>query len=280
MGGLVQTCDPGRVTSYLLDTSNHAELNRLHASSDLWDPFTLRRLDEIGVGEGWRCLEIGAGAGSVAAWLVGRVGASGSVVATDIETRWLHSIDATNLEVRHHNVVDDPLADGYDLIHARLVLEHLPQHEVVAGKLASALRPGGWLVVEDYDLRTIAVTDPPHREWTLTSAAVEQAMSAAGVDPHFGSRLLRLLRSVGLTDVGAEGSLRLASIPELATIFRPVLERLRQPLLASGALTVEQLEAALGLYDDIDRPHAAYTPILVSARGRRPDPSDAAAAAG
>ena len=140
----------------------------------------------------------------------------------------------------------------------------------MAAKLVSALRPGGWLVVEDYDLRTIAVTDPPQREWTLMSVAIDRVMTAAGVDPHFGSRLLNLLRSVGLADVSAEGSVRSSPVPELAVVFRPVVERIRRQLLASGSVTFDELETALALYDDVDHTHAAYTPILVSAKGRRP----------
>lgn len=127
----------------------------LDAHRELWDAFTFRRLAGVGVGPGWRCLEIGAGTGSVAAWLAERVGPTGMVVATDVETRWLEALATSNLEVRHHNVADDPVDHGYDLIHLRLVLEHLPGRAGVVAKLAAALRPGGHLVVEDYDVRTM-----------------------------------------------------------------------------------------------------------------------------
>src|SRR3546814_16046084 len=80
---------------------------------------------------------------------------------------------ATNYVGRHHNVDADPFDDnGYDLIHARLVLEHLPQREAVVAKLAAALRPGGWLVVQDYDIRTMAVAEPPHDGWQACAHAM------------------------------------------------------------------------------------------------------------
>src|SRR3546814_2854518 len=122
-----------------------------------------------------------------------------SDLATDIETRWLEPMAATNLVVRHHNVDADPLdANGYDPIHARLVLEHLPQREAVVAKLAAALRPGGWLVVQDYDIRTMAVAEPPHDGWQACAHAMPAMMQSAGTDPLCGSQLVGLLRRAGL----------------------------------------------------------------------------------
>ena len=139
-------------TGYLFDTADPVERRRLDANARMWDPFTFRTLQATGVGDGWRCLEIGAGTGTVAAWLLDRVGPAGEVVATDIETRWLEPMASANLIVRYHNVAADSLEHGgYDLVHARLVLEHLPKPERVVAKLVAALRPGGWLVVEDYE---------------------------------------------------------------------------------------------------------------------------------
>jgi SAM-dependent methyltransferase len=257
--------------AYPFDTADPAERRRLDAHAELWDPFTFRTLEATGIGEGWRCLEIGAGTGTVAAWLQARVGQRGMVVATDIETRWLEPMADSNLVVRHHNVDADPLdADGYDLIHARLVLEHLPQRDAVVAKLAAALRPGGWLVVQDYDTRTMAFADPPHDAWTACAVAVPGVMQRAGSDPICGSQLVGLLRRAGLADVTAEGYLRRLPIPDLAPVFRPALEALRQPLSTSGAVTAAEVDAALAAFDDDDPPTTTYTPILVAASGRRP----------
>jgi SAM-dependent methyltransferase len=260
---------------YVFDTADPVEQERLRAHGELWDPFTFRKLAETGVGDGWRCLEIGAGIGSVAAWLVGRVGSRGHVVATDVEPRWLEPLAAANLEVRHHNVVVDPLEEGgYDLIHARLVLEHLPQRRAVVAKLVTALRPGGWLVVEDYDLRTLPMSDPPFPAWDTVTRALTDALDVAGIDPRCGAGLLRLLRASGLADVSAEGFLRPLGVADHAAVLRPVLERLQASILATGAIRADQLEQVIDAFDrpDGDEP-CAYTPILVSAAGRRPEPS-------
>src|SRR5438034_3794011 len=48
---------------------NETERQRLRALSDIYDPDTIRHLEDLGVGTGWRCLEVGAGEGSIARWL-------------------------------------------------------------------------------------------------------------------------------------------------------------------------------------------------------------------
>lgn len=60
-----------------------------------------------------------------------------------------------------HDIVKDPLpAHSFDLIHARLVLAHLPARDQVLPRLVASLRPGGWLVVEDFDSWLPPCLDP------------------------------------------------------------------------------------------------------------------------
>ena len=54
---------------------------------------------------GWRCLEFGAGGGSIAAWLCDRVAPDGAVVATDLDTTVLE-------EVAHPDLDEDDLPEG------------------------------------------------------------------------------------------------------------------------------------------------------------------------
>jgi trans-aconitate methyltransferase len=74
------------------------------------------------------------------------------MLATDIGARWIQGNGLSQLQVQRHDVVADPLAQGeFDFVHARLVLSWLPARDAVVPRLVAALRPGGWLVVEDFD---------------------------------------------------------------------------------------------------------------------------------
>ena len=90
--------------------------------------------------------------GGIALWLADRVGETGHVLATDLDTRFLDGHGRANLEVRTHNIVTDPLDEAaFDVIHARAVVEHVADREQVLKRLVAALRPGGWLLIEEVD---------------------------------------------------------------------------------------------------------------------------------
>ena len=80
--------------------------------SDLLDPSSEFHLRRIGVATGWRCLEIGAGNGSLSQWLAQRVGPTGHVIASDIHTDLMIGIADSNLEVRKFDVVHDEPPDA------------------------------------------------------------------------------------------------------------------------------------------------------------------------
>jgi 2-polyprenyl-3-methyl-5-hydroxy-6-metoxy-1,4-benzoquinol methylase len=127
---------------YLLDNAAQQTGCRFSGLETGLDENTKARLSAVGITAGWRCLEIGAGSGSIARWMAERVGAHGHVLATDIDTRW---IQGNGLSQRH-DVAADPLAqDEFDLIHARLVLGWLPTRDAVLSHLVAALRPEGGL---------------------------------------------------------------------------------------------------------------------------------------
>src|SRR3954466_14899908 len=140
------------MSTYVFDQAWQKERGRLTALESLYDGVSRRLLDERGVRAGWRCLEVGGGAGGIARWLADRVGETGYVLATDLDTRFLRQDVRPNLEVRTHNIVTDPLDEAvFDVIHARAVVEHVADREQVIKRLAAALRPGGWLVIEEVD---------------------------------------------------------------------------------------------------------------------------------
>ncbi len=86
--------------NYMTGRDPEFERRRLASQANLLDNRTFEELDSIGVAEGWSCLELGAGTGTVVRWLVDRVGPTGRVVAIDLDTTALEQIEAPDLEVR------------------------------------------------------------------------------------------------------------------------------------------------------------------------------------
>jgi len=149
---------------------------------------------------------VGGGGGSVARWLAARVGASGRVLCTDINTRIIesHRGGPPNLEVRVHDIANDPLpAANFDLVHARLVLIHVIERERALERMVEALTPGGWLVIEDFDTTSV-LPDPGANEQERrieTAEALRAYMIRGGVDPRFGRSLYGRFKGLGLVDV-------------------------------------------------------------------------------
>ena len=89
--------DGAAMSEYAWSEVDAAARQRLDAIATWTDPLTLDRLVQVGVATGWRCAEIGAGTGTIAAWLADRVGPGGAVLATDLDTRWLDALGKPNV---------------------------------------------------------------------------------------------------------------------------------------------------------------------------------------
>ncbi|WP_115944927.1 class I SAM-dependent methyltransferase [Amycolatopsis thermalba] len=235
-----------------------------------YDPLTTRRLAATGAGPGWRCLDVGAGGGSVSRWLVARVAPSGGVVATDLDPG--HVGTAAGLVVQRHDVVTDPLPEAaFDLVHARLVLRHLPRRAAVLGKLARALRPGGWLQIDEFDTGygpcLLAPGPAARRRYEEFRAAVATVMRAAGAEPGYGAHRAEEMRAAGLTgiDVHAEVTVWHAGSPGLRLLLH-TSHHLRDRLAAAG-LTGEHLADVRRVMTDPG--FRAVSPVMYSVHGRR-----------
>jgi SAM-dependent methyltransferase len=188
-----------------------AEDDRLGLLEQLFDPLSRRRRELVQ--PGWRCLEVGAGRGSMAVWLAERVGESGQVVATDIDVTYLKRLKLPNLDVRQHNILDDPLdalgSGSFDLVCSRLLLYHLiGKQEAAIRRMADCLRPGGWLVDEDGDWGTVAPVDPSHPHSARYHRMWQGGgwLASRGFDPAFGRKLPLLFEQCGLENIRHEAT--------------------------------------------------------------------------
>lgn len=254
------------------ETQLDAELERLMAVQTVCDAATHRNLERVGIRAGWECLEVGAGAGSIMHWLRDRVGERGRVVAVDRDPRFIQAVRRSRLEVRQLDIVTEPLeAASFDLVHARFVLMHISEREQAIANLVQALRPGGWLLIEDADFATAL---PPDQ--SDASQAVQQVFDATrqfyvsiGVDPYLGRKLPAWLQQLGLqnietaTEIGfvQGGSAR-------ARIWQLAVEHLRQPLLDTGIPSEGAIDRFLNVTTDPTAWSLDYT--TVAAWGQKP----------
>jgi SAM-dependent methyltransferase len=251
--------------TYLLDNALEQARERLAAGAAWLDPWTIGHLETIGVAAGWACLEAGAGGGSIAAWLCKRVGDQGRVLATDIDTRFVGELSYPNLRVERHDITTEDLPrSAFDLVHARLLLGHLSSRDLALARMVATLKPGGWLLVEDFDHLTCGVVDPAQEVW----AADLQYMEAHGISLDLGRRLYGMCRGVGLVQVASEGHVLVsgggAAFGQfLYSGFKPF----RDSYLAMG-LKNEEVDGFLSAVQDPN--FVLLSHLLVSVWGQKP----------
>lgn len=140
------------------------ELSRFRTIEAVFDPSTKIRLAATGLSVGWRCLEIGPGAGSIMRWLGEQVGSAGRVTAVDINPRFLDARESPYIDFVRADIREvDFKRDQFDLIYARYVLLHIPDFRAVLGKLLETLKPGGWFVLEEPDFSAARSIHGPDR---------------------------------------------------------------------------------------------------------------------
>lgn len=257
---------------YTFEHAWAAERVRLAGLEAVLDPGTREHLTRLGVGPGKRCLEIGAGGGSVAFWLAERVAPGGVVVATDLETDFLESQAASHsgLELLRHDITTEDLPSGFDLVHARWLVEWLPDKRRALARMMSALRPGGVLLIEEPDFVTIYGAGEPAAVRNVVIAAMSYLESICPVELEYGRRAMSDLAAVGLVDVRAEGRCPIVrgGSPLAADFLALTLEKLRDPVLAAGAITTAEFGQAMTALNDPGT--TIVGPMTVAAWGRRP----------
>lgn len=264
------------MSRYLFDNTAEQARTRISVLESRYDPSSRRQLELTGLAAGWRCLEVGAGGGSLGDWLGERVGADGEVTVTDIDPRWVGAAARSrpaSVRLLRHDIVHDPLPGrDYDLVHARLVLLHLPQRLRVLQRLVAALRPGGWLVLEEFDCSRIPVLAAPGKDeeqlFERVLAALWTQLERAGADPRWGRRVYAAMLQAGLRDVTATAYAE--SWPGGGTGVRLHRANIEQvaPQLTAGGITDTELARFYALLQDPAFAVSSYP--LISVRGRRP----------
>ena len=261
------------------------EYQRLRWQARLWEPTTARVLEQIGISPGMRCLDVGCGPGEVMRLMAERVGTSGQVTGVDNDGRLgreaLEILRATvqgRFEFVEADVeATDELPGGpFDVVFARILLTHL--HDPVGGlrKLWAWTRPGGVMLIQDYD-SLAGGTWPPLATSGEFDRVYYGVFEKAGRDPVIGRKLPSHFAAAGVGEPdGTDVAGLLRPLAEVGGMFAAVYQSLRPMALRLGLTTEADGEAFLAEIAEAarERRGVAMSPLLVSAWKRKPPEPD------
>jgi len=111
-------------------------------------------LERLGIGPGWKCVDVGAGGGDVSVALAEIVGHDGRVYAVDSDPRARDEVASAAAAFSQVLAItqageDLLLPEAVDLAFCRFLLVHVVDPAVVLRRMRGAVRPGGWVVVQE-----------------------------------------------------------------------------------------------------------------------------------
>ena len=181
---------------YALDTGD-AGAARLRLLDQVYGTSTRRMLSEAGLRKGSRVLDLACGIGAVSCWLASEAGATGQVLAGDVNpdqlvvakwhcARCEHPAPIEYIEVSAYGT--GLPAESFDIVHMRLLLCHLTEPEKVLHEVHRILRPGGALVCQDLHISSL-YSFPESPAYTRIVELTLEMGRRLGVDYNFGIRL-------------------------------------------------------------------------------------------
>jgi hypothetical protein len=234
-----------KVGEYIFEENrDDEELRRLHLIEQALDEASIARLQTTGVRQGWHCLELGAGAGSIARWMGEFVGDGGQVVAVDINTNHIQHLFGPPYEIVKGEFLDIALDGEFDLAHCRYVLIHNRQSESMLKKLCSLLKPGGFLVVEEPDFTSAKLLnkggDPSQQR---VNDAICRMFEQMQLDPAYGLSLPGKIAAEGLQVLRVDSRIHLNRGGDtMARMMGESTKALREKYVATGQADPADIE--------------------------------------
>ncbi|WP_020500437.1 class I SAM-dependent methyltransferase [Sciscionella marina] len=253
---------------YVLGDDAELAADHVRYLAELLDPQSTACLEATGLRPGMRCLDVGAGGGSISRWLAGY---GADVLAVDVDTT--HLAESPGVEVLRHDITDGVPGRGkFDLIHVRLVLMHLSRRAGLLAMLADRLTPGGWLVIGDYvgpQTRVVTASSPAeealfHRVQQTAHAA---AANAGAVSFTWAHEVDERMREVGLVNIEARSFIHTAQGGGTASLLSSNLVRQVEKLALNEGLAAEDLRAYYELM--LDPRFRSWFYEFVCTRGQR-----------
>jgi SAM-dependent methyltransferase len=246
------------------------ETERIRLLARVFDPDSRELVESAGLRPGMRCLDLGAGWGSMTRWLAEQV-APGEVIALDRSPALVQrNADLPNVTVIEADITAPETAaliepGSLDLIHVRALLGSLAEPMVVLERLYGWLAPGGVLVMSDMWLSPFCGT-MGETVVRVFRVATDFMAKTVGNDLEWPPRLPERLAAVGLERVGMHVSAPVLSAgSDLAESVLLAVLQLRPLLVPAGAVTDDEIDKAVA---DLRRPGVVGAPeVMLTAWG-------------
>jgi 2-polyprenyl-3-methyl-5-hydroxy-6-metoxy-1,4-benzoquinol methylase len=276
---------PATTHEYVLGRTPE-EHERLRQQALVWQEATATLLDRVSPVPGARCLDVGCGPGETMRLMAERVGPAGRVVGLDTDADlgraaidMLHAAghqqcSFVNGDAAHTEDIPD---GGFDLVFGRLILLHLPDPVAVLRRMWQWTAPGGHLVIQDYDLRSVDAYPPLAvvQEWKRVFLGT---FTAAGRDIRLGHRLPSLLAEAGIgSPDGTEVAGRMERLDRAGGMLAATYRSVSPSALALGIITEQQRDTWLSDLADATSTcadHSLLWPLLIGVHKQRPTDSD------
>ncbi len=192
-------------TTYVLPETE-AEAKRLSDQASIFEKETRKFIAKIGLKKGAKCLDIGCGPGDVMQIMGELVGMEGQVTGMDINEplgraaiERLHKNVKSQFKFIKGNISEDQngLNSSFDLVFARFLLLHVPDPIAALQRMWDMVKPGGKLMLMDYDFRTMSCI-PEFKPVAKLTEIIQQVFVHTGLDPERGFKIPHYFESSGI----------------------------------------------------------------------------------
>lgn len=186
------------------------EVNRLETQAKLGWNKEFRTLKWLGLKDGMKILDVGAGTGAYTELLLENLPRS-TITALEVDRKLLSiaekrfsNYDESRIDFKYGSIINSGLEEnGYDFIICRFVFQHLEKPIDAAREIYKLLKPGGVVAIIDSDRGLYGVSDPD-MIFKSGRGFINQIEKRAGWNREIGRKLVKILKYNGFVGLDFE----------------------------------------------------------------------------
>jgi SAM-dependent methyltransferase len=253
------------------------ESRRLASQAALLEELTADVFRRAGLGAGMSVLDLGCGVGDVSLLAARMVGPNGSVLGIEraassvqVSRQRAASLGAGNVSFAEADLATFEPQQTFAAIVGRLILLYLPDPAAVLRRLSRALRPGGIVAFQEYDMSQTSQV-PAGELFVRVSGWLMAAFEAGGVERDMGTRLYTTFLRAGLPPPSMTAATQIACGPSssgyeyMAGVVRALLPLMERHGIASAAEVDIETLAARMREDSVAHERVTFLPRVVGA---------------